>query len=125
MQSALLLDTDLFFSVKVTDTLRHIGIETRTVRLLSDFIQALSVDPPPVMALVNTAARGVDWSAGIAAARQAQVRCIAFGAHVDLAAQEEARRAGAARFLSNSRLSSDLPTIVSRMLSQPGKDTAS
>jgi FixJ family two-component response regulator len=120
VQSAVLLDTDLFFSVKVTDTLRHIGIETRTVRLLSDFIQALSFDPPPVMALVNTAARGVDWSAGIAAASQAHVSCIAFGAHVDLAIQEEARRAGATRFLSNSRLSSDLPSIVARMLSHPG-----
>jgi DNA-binding NtrC family response regulator len=120
VQSALLLDTDLFFSVKVTDTLRHIGIETRTVRRLEDFIQALSYDPPPVMALVNTAARGVDWSAGIAAASRAHIRCIAFGAHVDLITQEQARKAGATRFLSNSRLSSDLPSIVTRMLSQPG-----
>jgi hypothetical protein len=119
VQSALLLDTDLFFSVKVTDTLRHIGIETRTLRFLSDFIQALSCDPPPVLALVNTAARGVDWSAGIAAASSAHVSCIAFGAHVDLGTQEQARRAGATRFLSNSRLSSDLPAIVARMLSQP------
>jgi DNA-binding NtrC family response regulator len=124
VQSALLLDTDLFFSVKVTDSLRHIGIETRTVRRLEDFVQALSYDPPPVMALVNTSARGVDWSAGISAASRAHVRCIAFGAHVDLATQEEARRAGAARFLSNSRLSSDLPSIVARMLSQPGRDAA-
>jgi DNA-binding NtrC family response regulator len=120
VQSAVLLDTDLFFSVKVTDTLEHIGIQTRTVRRLEDFLQALSHDPPPVMALVNTAARGVDWSAGIAAARRAHVRCIAFGAHVDVATQEEARRAGATRFLSNSRLSSDLASIASRMLSKPG-----
>ncbi len=121
MQSALLLDNDLFFSVKVTDSLRHIGVQTRTLRRLEDFIQALTADPPPCVALVNTAAQGIDWASGIAAANRAYIRCIAFGPHVDLATQEAARRAGATRILSNSRLSADLPTIVGRMLRAEGE----
>ncbi len=115
MRRALLLDNDLFFSVKVTDTLSHIGIQTQTVRRLEDFVQALSADPP-LIALVNTAARNIDWASGISAATGARIRCIAFGPHVDRATQEAARQAGATRVLSNSRLSTDLPAIVGRML---------
>jgi hypothetical protein len=114
--SALLLDNDLFFTVKVTDTLRHVGVQTRAVRRVEDFNKTLQGSDPPVLALVNTAARGIDWHAGIAAAASAHVPCIAFGPHVDLATQEAARQAGATRVLSNSRLSSDLPGIVGRIL---------
>src|SRR5579871_1924459 len=103
VKRALLLDNDLFFSVKVTDTLRHSGIETHTVRRLEDFVQALAAEQP-ALALVNTAARGIDWRAAIIAAHQARVPCIAFGAHVDLETQEAAR------------LASDLPGIVGRLL---------
>jgi|GEM_PF-626787 DNA-binding NtrC family response regulator len=115
VKRALLLDNDLFFSVKVTDTLRHSGIETHTVRRLEDFVQALAAEQP-ALALVNTAARGIDWRAAIIAAHQARVPCIAFGAHVDLETQEAARQAGATRVISNSRLASDLPGIVGRLL---------
>jgi DNA-binding NtrC family response regulator len=115
VSSALLLDNDLFFSVKVTDTLRHIGIQTRTVRRVEDFVQVLT-DDPPLLAVVNMAARGIDWQVGIVAAHSANIPCIAFGPHVDLAAGEAARQAGATRVLSNSRLASDLPGIVGRML---------
>jgi hypothetical protein len=116
VRSALLLDNDLFFSVKVTDTLRHIGIKTQTVRRLEDFTETILGSDPPALALVNTAARGIDWYAGIAAAASAHVPCIAFGPHVDVATQEAARQAGATRVLSNSRLSSDLPGIALRVL---------
>jgi DNA-binding NtrC family response regulator len=115
VSSALLPDNDLFFSVKVTDTLRHIGIQTRTVRRVEDFVQVLT-DDPPLLSVVNMAARGIDWQAGIVAAHSANIPCIAFGPHVDLAAGEAARQAGATRVLSNSRLASDLPGIVGRML---------
>ena len=116
MPSALLLDNDLFFSVKVTDTLRHIGIQTRTMRRAEDFTETLRGIDPPALALVNTAARGIDWHAAIAAAAAAHVPCIAFGPHVDVATLEAARQAGATRVVSNSRLSSDLPGIVGRVL---------
>jgi hypothetical protein len=54
---ALLLDTDLFFSVKVTDTLKHIGYTTKTHRRLEDFAVALASEDP-TLALVNTGGRG-------------------------------------------------------------------
>lgn len=114
---ALLLDNDLFFSVKVTDTLKHAGYATRTVRRADEIARALADDAaPPAIALVNTAARGIDWRAGIAAAVARGVPVIAFGAHVDLDTQEEARRLGATSVIANSKLASDLPGVVARTL---------
>jgi DNA-binding NtrC family response regulator len=112
---ALLLDTDLFFSVKITDTLKHVGYTTRTCRRTDDFAAALTAEQP-VVALVNTAARNLDWRAAISAARAAHVPVIAFGSHVDLAIQEAARQAGATSVIANSRLASDLPGVLARTL---------
>jgi DNA-binding NtrC family response regulator len=113
-RNALLLDNDLFFVTKITTTLKHAGYTTRTARTLDAFTQGLA-DKPDI-ALVNTAARGVDWRAGIAAAREANVPVIAFGSHVDLETQAEARQAGATRVIANSKLATDLPGIVERAI---------
>jgi len=113
-RSALLLDNDLFFVAKISATLKHAGYTTQTARTLDAFTQGLADQPD--IALVNTAARGVDWRAGIAAARDADVPVIAFGSHVDLETQAEARKAGATRVIANSKLATDLPGIVERAL---------
>ena len=101
-------------SPRSATTLKHAGYTTRTARTLDAFTQGLA-DKPDI-ALVNTAARGVDWRAGIAAAREADVPVIAFGSHVDLETQAEARKAGATRVIANSKLAADLPGIVERAL---------
>ena len=116
-QQALLLDTDLFFVVKVTEILKHAGYTTRVARRAEEFARELA-DQPPTVALVNTAARGVDWGAAIRSARAAGVPVVAFGPHVDLATQAEARTAGATRVISNSKLASDLPGILARILTR-------
>lgn len=121
---ALLLDTDLFFSVKVTDTLKHIGYSTRTLRRVEDFALALVADRP-AFALVNTGARGLDWRSGIAAAVAAGVPVVAFGSHVDLATQREARDLGATSVIANSKLAADLPGVVARTLRRAAGDTQS
>ncbi len=113
-RSALLLDNDLFFVAKISATLKHAGYTTRAARTLDAFSQGLANKPD--IALVNTAARGVDWRAGIMAARDADVPVIAFGSHVDLETQAEARQAGATRVIANSKLATDLPGIVERAL---------
>ncbi len=110
---ALLLDNDLFFVTKITDTLKHAGWTTATARRLEDFLRRLAEDRPE-LALVNTAARGVDWQTAIRAAREAGVPVVAFGPHVDLETQAAARQAGASRVISNSKLAADLPGIVAR-----------
>src|SRR5260221_11058435 len=93
---ALLLDNDLFFSVKITDTLKHSGYQTRTVRRLDDFTQALA-EARPLVALVNTAARGLDWRSAITAARAAPVPLRPVGWHVEISTPQGARCPGATR----------------------------
>jgi hypothetical protein len=116
VHAALLLDNDLFFSVKIADTLKHVGYRTRTVRALDAFAQALAADQPPTVALVNTGARSLDWRAAITAARRVGVPTIAFGSHVDMQTQQEARDLGATSVIANSKLASDLPGVVARTL---------
>jgi CheY-like chemotaxis protein len=131
MRQALLLETDLFFQVKVVDTLKHVGYATRTARRLDEFIRWLGAEhassdqdsgaeapmfSAPDIVLVDTAARGVDWQAAIRAARAVGAPVVAFGSHVDLATQEAARQAGATSVIANSKLASDLPGVIERAL---------
>lgn len=118
----ILLDTDLFFVVKVRTMLKHTGYDVQPARTLADFTRRL-METAPTLALVNTAIAGVDWRAAIVAARGAHVPVIAFGSHVDIETQQEARQAGATRVIANSRLAADLPGIVARTLQIASRET--
>jgi DNA-binding response OmpR family regulator len=118
----LLLDNDLFFAVKIRDTLAHAGYATRQARTLAAFVSVLA-EQRPALAIVNTAARGLDWRAAVAAARAESVPVLAFGAHVDVETQAAARAAGATRVVANSRLAGDLVGTVARVI-QLGASTA-
>jgi DNA-binding NtrC family response regulator len=119
----LLLDSDLFFVVKVRTTLQHAGYDVRTARTAADFTRRLTADAEgaPTLALVNTAIAGEDWRGAITAARTANIPVIAFGSHVDLETQQQAREAGATRVIANSKLAADLPGIVARTLRAPSQ----
>ena len=112
------LENDLFFAVKIRDTLKQAGYEARLTRTFAEFRERLAKGAYAV-ALVNTAARGVDWRSGIAAAREMGVPVIAYGPHVDLDTQAAARAAGAARVIANSRLA-ELPAIIGRVIARAG-----
>lgn len=116
----LALEKDLFFAVKMRDTLRHYDMEVTTVRTLPAFEQqlALGKDERPVLAIVNTATRGVDWEAAIQQARAHGLPVLAFGSHMDLEARAKALQAGAGKVVANSKFASDMPGLINRMLSE-------
>lgn len=118
----LALEKDLFFSVKMRDTLRHYGMEVKTVRSLPAFEQSLAAtgEEKPALVIVNTATTGVDWEAAIREARAADLPVLAFGSHMDLEARKKAIQAGAQRVVANSKFTSDMPGLVKRMLNEPG-----
>ena len=113
--TVLLLERDLFFSVKIRDTLRHLNYETVVARSEEDFARKLAASAP-ALAIINIATAGVAWERVIAQARAADVPVLAFGPHVDLEAQQQARRAGANRVVSDAKLAKDLPAIMGRVL---------
>ncbi len=113
--SVLALEKDLFFSVKMRDTLRHHDIEVTTTRNLAAFEQRLATDDVKLV-IVNTATVGIDWEAAIRAARTLKLPVLAFGSHMDLEARAKALQAGAQRVVANSKFTSDMPGLVKRML---------
>jgi DNA-binding NtrC family response regulator len=117
----LALEKDLFFSVKMRDTLRHYDIEVKTVRNLPAFEESLraKADEEFVLSIVNTAITGVDWETAIRKAREAGLKVLAFGSHMDLEARSKALEAGAQRVVANSKFTSDMPGLVLRMLDEP------
>ncbi len=120
----LALEKDLFFSVKMRDTLRHHDMEVTVVRTLPAFMQrlALTGEEQPKLAIVNTATAGVDWEAAIREARKHDLPVLAFGSHMDLEAREKALQAGAQRVVANSKFTSDMPGLVQRTLNEPRED---
>lgn len=122
----LALEKDLFFSVKIRDTLRHHGMEVTIVRTLPAFMQRLAVtgEEKPALVIVDTATIGVDWQAAIHQARKHDFPVLAFGSHMDLEARAKALQAGARRVVANSKFTSDMPGLVQRMLSEPAARTS-
>src|SRR5579884_3776064 len=114
----LALEKDLFFAVKMRDTLRHHDMPVTTVRTLAAFEQQLAAEPKPALAIVNIATSGVDWEAAIRAARAQGLPVLAFGSHMDLDAREKALQAGAQKVVANSRFTSDMPGLITRMLAE-------
>ena len=119
--SILALEKDLFFSVKMRDTLKHHDMLVTIVRNQATFEQRLAAegDEKPALVIIDTATAGVDWEAAIRKARASHIPVLAFGSHMDLEARARALQAGAQRVVANSKFSSDMPGLVQRMLSQP------
>lgn len=117
----LALEKDLFFSVKMRDTLRHHGMEVITVRTLPAIEHQLAAesDELPDLVIVNTATQGVNWEAAIRQARARNLPVLAFGSHMDLDARARALEAGAGKVVANSKFTSDMPGLVKRMLQEP------
>ena len=117
----LALEKDLFFTVKMRDTLRHHDMEVKTVRTLPAFEQLLAAPAGerPELVIVNTATTGVEWESAIRQARALGLPVLAFGSHMDLEARERALKAGARRVVANSKFATDMPGLVQRMLSEP------
>jgi DNA-binding response OmpR family regulator len=124
----LALEKDLFFAVKMRDTLRHHGIEVKTARTLAAFEQGLQPQQAqagadgqserPALVIVNIATTGVDWEAAIRLARAAGYPVLAFGSHMDLDARARAIAAGAQRVVANSKFTSDMVGLVQAMASE-------
>jgi DNA-binding response OmpR family regulator len=124
--SILALEKDLFFSVKIRDTLRHYDIDATTVRNLAAFEQRLATGDTerPQLVIVNTATVGADWEAAIRTARALNIPVLAFGSHMDLDARAKALQAGAQKVVANSKFSSDMPGLVKRMLDGAAADAS-
>ena len=108
---------DLFFSVRIKETLQAHGYAVAVVKspqALTDVLAAAS----PALIILDLNFRGIDPPATIAQlkgnlATQA-IPILAFGSHLDHAARDAAKAAGANRVVPNSKLAEDLPALARR-----------
>jgi DNA-binding response OmpR family regulator len=115
----LALEKDLFFAVKMRDTLRHHDMEVTTVRTLPALTEKLAAAEKPALVIINIASKGVDWEGAISQAREQGLPVLAFGSHMDLEARARALQAGAQKVVANSKFARDMPGLVTRMLQEP------
>ena len=122
--SILALEKDLFFAVKIRDTLSHHDIDATIVRTLPAFERHLTTEEArPALAIINTASTGVDWEAAIRAAHAQNIPVLAFGSHMDLEARAKALQAGAHKVVANSKFASDMAGLVARTANQTATST--
>lgn len=108
---------DLFFSSRIADAARHLGLVALIESRAEAFEEKVREQRPGV-ALIDLGLRGVDWAGTVRRLRAdpgfATLPIVAFGPHMDLEARERALAAGCTEFLSNSKLTTDLAHIVAR-----------
>jgi CheY-like chemotaxis protein len=113
---ALLVAGDVFFTAKLRDTLKHLGIAARSVRTDADLEAALAASKPRLI-IVDLAAQGLD---AVAAVRRMKseggatgaIPMIAFAGHVAAERLAAASAAGADRVVTNGQISSNLPGLL-------------
>ena len=118
MTDVVVLERDLFFATKIRATLQAAGRGCVVVKSADDLAARVAQEPAPALVLVHYGAAGVDWARGITLARATGVPVLAYGAHVDIAAQSQARAAGATRVIANSKLAGDLLSQIDRTIGQ-------
>lgn len=116
-----ILEPDLFFSVRLEDVVRAAGGEPVTIDEADQFVDAVA-RTFPVLALLDLKTPG-GWEAAI---RQCKLKphtrlvpIYAFGSHVDVETLQRARRAGADHAWARSRMMEELVAVVDRHVHPP------
>jgi CheY-like chemotaxis protein len=109
---------DLFFAIRIRETLAPRGYRVDVARSREALAALLAAGELPALVIVDLAFVASDPPALIAALRAtprtADLPVLAFGSHLDHAAREAAKVAGADRVVANSKLAEALPELVAR-----------
>jgi CheY-like chemotaxis protein len=109
---------DLFFAIRICETLAPRGYRVDVAKSRGAFDTLIAAAGLPALVIVDLAFVASDPPALIAALRAAPrtatLPILAFGSHLDRAARDAAREAGADRVVANSKLAEALPELVAR-----------
>ena len=108
---------DLFFAIRIKETLEARGYAVEVVKSAAAIDAALAA-PGPALVILDLNFRAIDPPATIARLKAdpatSALPILAFGSHLDHAARDAAKSAGADRVVANSKLAEDLPALVGR-----------
>jgi CheY-like chemotaxis protein len=110
---------DLFFAVRIKDTLQAHGYAVEVVKTDAALDAALTMaEPAAALVILDLNFRAIDPPATIARLKAdpatRAIPLLAFGSHLDHTARDAAKAAGADRVVANSKLAEDLPELVRR-----------
>jgi CheY-like chemotaxis protein len=113
---ALLVVGDVFFSAKLRDTLKHLGIPARSARTEAEVANEIGSGPLRLV-IVDLTVKTLDATALIArlkdkTAATRDVPLIAFAGHVATEALAAAADAGADRVVTNGQIAGNLPGLI-------------
>lgn len=114
------LNRDLFFGVKIGNTLRGLGYHVSFVTATEAFAARLrGPERRPALGIVDMGV-GVDWEIIRALTAEADAAPIlGFGSHLDVGGRRSAKAAGVTRIVSNGDFHRDMVALVERY-AQPG-----
>ncbi len=119
--TVVILEPDLFFSIRLEDVVRAAGGEPVTIEAADRFV-AVVEGAFPVLVLLDLKSPG-DWETAIRQCKMKphtrQTPIYAFGSHVDTATLQKARKAGADHAWARSRMMEELVAVVDRHLHPP------
>ncbi len=108
------LNRDLFFGVRIGNTLRALGYSVVFVPTTEALIDRLRGPDPVALGIIDMSA-GVDWDR-IHDLREdgIQTPLLAFGSHLDVEGRRAAKAAGVTRVVSNGDFHRDMVQLVRR-----------
>ncbi|MDQ3043697.1 MAG: hypothetical protein M3R06_00910 [Chloroflexota bacterium] len=109
------LNRDLFFGVRVSNTLRELGYTVTVVPDAAAFAAKLrETIPAPLLGIIDISA-GVEWSSIIGLTENdKRVPILAFGPHKDVEGLRSAKGAGVTRVVSNGDFHQHMVELVRR-----------
>ena len=119
-----ILNRDLFFGVRIGNTLRALGYRVTFAPDAAAFAARLRAQPAPALGVVDITARP-EWAtvAALAADPALPTPILAFGPHRDVEALNAARAAGLTRVVSNGVFHRDMVGLI-RRYARPPQGTA-
>lgn len=97
---------------RIENVARGLGYEVRYARTPDQFWA--DVDDGPELVLLGTHHTRLDWESLLRdlGTRVGAPPVLAFGSHIDADTRGRARGAGVSRWVANSRMAADLPTLI-------------
>ena len=110
----IILNRDLFFGVKIGNTLRALGYAVEFVSGSDAFADRIeAADPAPALGIVDMNA-GIEWAVIARVTAAGRTPILAFGSHLDVEGRRAAKAAGVTRVLSNGDFHRDMVALVER-----------
>ena len=117
MATLVMLIPDLFFSVRVADTVRALGHTPREVPHAEALVSAANENAAAIV--IDTQER-TGWQDAVQTIKSnpatAHIPILAFGPHVDVAASRTAVGVGCDRIVTRGKFSKELPQLLQTLL---------